>query len=254
MNYSPDRLRTLHGVEGAAQANGYVVIIDVFRAFSTACYAVSQGAKGILPVSKVTEAFELHQKHPHWILMGERKGIKVDGFDLGNSPNEIKEFGPFNGRMIIQATSNGTRGIAATRRADIVVTGSFVNAKAICCHIHDIKPRRVDLVCMGTSSGRALEDDLCAAYLVELINGKAPNFDVIRRRIYHHPTSNRFLTCTNEDHPIEDLSLCLSANIFDFVLCKESDDRGYQLLYPQKCPTGRPRHPAENGGLRAGID
>ncbi len=237
MNYSPELLRILHGVEGAAEAKGYVVIIDVFRAFSTACYAVSQGARGIVPVSTVAEAFNLNHRHPHWILMGERQGIKVPGFNLGNSPKEIKEFGPFDGRMIIQATSNGTRGITAAHNADMVVTGSFVNAMAVCSHIHVLKPRQVDLVCMGTTLGHALEDDLCAAYLSDLVKGKTPGFEMIRRKIYQHPTAERFLNHTSEHHPIEDLSLCLSANIFDFILCKEIDAQGRILLYPHTYPT-----------------
>lgn len=229
---SNPQIRILQGISGARRAYGYVVVIDVLRAFTTACYAVSQGSRGILPLATLAAAFELRRRHRNWILMGERNGIKVAGFDLGNSPDEIEAFGSFSGRMIIHATSNGTRGIAAVGDAETVVTGSFVNAKAIAGHIHAQSPCHVDLVCMGTSSGPAVEDDLCATYLASLIREESVDMGDIRRKIYRHPSIRRFLTNDQDQYPSKDLQRCLSADRFDFVLCREPYQDSHYILRP----------------------
>lgn len=219
------RIRILQGIHGAAQATGPTVVIDVLRAFSTACYAFSQGARGIIPVADVTEALKLGRKHPDWIVMGERRGVKVPGFDLGNSPDEIRRFGSFDGRMVVQATSNGTRGIAAAANAEVVVTGSFVNAKAVADYLKTLKPLQVDLVCMGTSAEPAVEDDLCAAYIAGILREEPPDLDEIFQTISNHPTTRRFRTDDTANFPAKDLDLCLSADVFNFVLRGEVRSR-----------------------------
>ena len=77
-------------IEGAKQARGLTVIIDVFRAFSTACYVVRNGARQIIPVGDVDLAYKLREENPDYILMGERKGKMLAGFDYGNSPADIQ--------------------------------------------------------------------------------------------------------------------------------------------------------------------
>jgi len=78
-------------IEGAKQATGLAVVIDVFRAFTTAAYVMANGAERIYPVETVEEAFELKRSHHNWILMGEREGKQVPGFDYGNSPYDVKD-------------------------------------------------------------------------------------------------------------------------------------------------------------------
>ena len=104
-------------IEGARQARGLTVIIDVFRAFSTACYVVRNGARQIIPVGDVDLAYQLKQQNPNYVLMGERKGKKLPGFDYGNSPTEIQSI-DFSGKTVIQTTSAGTQGFANAKDAD----------------------------------------------------------------------------------------------------------------------------------------
>ncbi len=65
-------IKILQLLEGARQARGLTVIIDVFRAFSTACYAAGQGLGPIYPVGTLEEAFLLKKRLEDALLMGER--------------------------------------------------------------------------------------------------------------------------------------------------------------------------------------
>src|SRR5512139_2519438 len=116
-------IEILQLIEGARKAAGLTVVIDVFRAFTTACYAIAQGAERIIPVGDLDLAYDLKRENPRYLLMGERKGRRPPGFDYGNSPTEI-EAADFTRRTLVQTTSAGTQGIANACRADEIITGS----------------------------------------------------------------------------------------------------------------------------------
>ena len=128
-------------IEGAKQARGLTVIIDVFRAFSTACYVVRNGAREIIPVGDVQIAYRLKEENSDCVLMGERQGEKLPGFDYGNSPTEIEDV-DFSGKTVIQTTSAGTQGFANAMDADELVSGSFapsIKSKiSICMNIPSV--------------------------------------------------------------------------------------------------------------------
>src|SRR5665647_594849 len=113
-------------VEGAQKAKGVAVIIDVFRAFSVACYASDAGAVRIIATSGAENAFLLKPIYKNSLLVGEKDEKKIDGFDLGNSPTEILETDIF-GKTIIQTTSSGTKGLVNAINAEVILTGSLVN-------------------------------------------------------------------------------------------------------------------------------
>ena len=98
------KIEILHLVEGARKAQGLAVVIDVFRAFSTACYAVRNGAEQIIPVGDLKLAYQLKKENPSFVLMGERGGKIQPGFDYGNSPAQIEKVS-FSGKTIVQTTS-----------------------------------------------------------------------------------------------------------------------------------------------------
>ena len=75
-------------LNGAKEAQGTVVIIDVYRAFTTAAIAFSKGAEKIILVSEIEEALELKRNGIGSICMGEVGGMRPEGFDFGNSPFE----------------------------------------------------------------------------------------------------------------------------------------------------------------------
>ena len=78
-------IKVLELIDGAKQAEGLTVVIDVFRAFSLEAYLISQGAERIYPIGEMEEAFEMKRSHPDWLLFGERGGAKVEGCDFGIS-------------------------------------------------------------------------------------------------------------------------------------------------------------------------
>jgi 2-phosphosulfolactate phosphatase len=122
-------IRRLSLLEGARRAKGTTVIIDVFRAFTTAAFVIANGAETIIPVGTIEEAFELRRCNPGWLIMGEVHGHKVQGFDYGNSPDEVSQV-DFTGKTVIQRTSSGVQGILTASGADEVLLGSFVTAEA----------------------------------------------------------------------------------------------------------------------------
>ena len=122
-------IEILHMTGGAAQAKGVTVIIDVFRAFSFESWALHNGAEAVYPIADINAAYELHREHPDWLLAGERKGIKQEGFHFGNSPWEIHDL-DLTGRSLVHTTSAGTQGLIAAEGASHIFLGALVNAKA----------------------------------------------------------------------------------------------------------------------------
>lgn len=135
-------------VAGSKNAKGIVVIIDVFRAFSVACYCFEQGVSKVIPVGDIEDAHKLALVMTDSILVGERHGIKLPGFDYGNSPTEILA-GNVSGKTVIHTTHSGTQGIVNAVNADEVLTGALVNARATADYIKSRKPKQVTLVRMG---------------------------------------------------------------------------------------------------------
>ena len=222
------KINILHLLEGARQAKGFTVIIDVFRAFSLECYFYAAGAKLIRPVGSLDEAYLLKDEYPDCLLAGERKGRKCEGFDYGNSPCTIVG-DEVRGKTIIHTTSSGTQGIVNAIGADTIITGSLVNARAIAEYILMIQPSEVSLVCMGNGGVLpAVEDELCAEYIRSLLLGE--EFTGMEQRIQDmavHGAEHFFTPETQDVFPEQDFWLCTMCDRFNFVLKVEKDDIGY---------------------------
>ena len=212
------QIRILHFADGARQAEGLTVVIDVFRALSLACYLFQNGAKKIIPVGDMEEAYRLKSQHPEYILIGERNERKPEGFDYGNSPTQIEHIS-FAGKTLLHTTSAGTQGIVNARHAEEILTGSFVNASAIVRYIKTHEPKVISLVCMGYSAREpADEDTFCAEYIRNELEGKPTDFERMVK-LLREGSGKRLLDPTNQLHsPARDFALCLSLNRFDFVL------------------------------------
>lgn len=216
-------VQILQLLEGAEDASGLTVIIDVFRAFSTSCYAYGNGAEKIIPVGEIEKAYLLKQNNPEYILMGERNERKPTGFDFGNSPTHISEVN-FTGKTIVHTTSSGTQGIAAALQADEIITGSFVNADAIIQYIKRRNPETVSLVCMGYACEYATDEDtLCAEYIRNELQGLVNDYERMKKIIRKGSGERFFDPAKQEWSPGSDFDLCLQKNIFDFVLKVEND-------------------------------
>ncbi len=218
-------IQILQLLEGAKEARGLTVIIDVFRAFSTACYAFHFGATKILPIGDINSAYQLKEKNPEYILVGERNEQKPQGFDFGNSPSQLLNANLI-GKTIVHTTSSGTQGIANAINADEIITGSFVNAGAIVRYIQQKQPETVSLVCMGYACEYPTDEDtLCAEYIKNVLERKQNNFDEMVK-IIRNGSGTRFFNPEKQSwSPKEDFELCLDLNRFNFILKVEKEGK-----------------------------
>jgi 2-phosphosulfolactate phosphatase len=219
-------------IEGAKQARGLAVIIDVFCAFSTACYVVRNGAEKIIPVSDVNLVYKLKEENPDYILMGERKGKKLVGFDYGNSSAEIQAV-DFSAKTVIQTTSSGTQGFANAKDADELISGSFVNAEAIVAYIKKKAPEKVSLVCMGTWAVKPNDEDtLCTEYIMDRLNSQKIDSMEIYTKLRASRTAQNFFDPAVTWAPEKDFDLCLNIGFCDFVLRAEKIENELLALKP----------------------
>jgi 2-phosphosulfolactate phosphatase len=146
-----------------------VVVIDVLRATTTMVHALAAGARAVLSSLEVEEArSRARAEGADAILGGERGGLPIAGFDLGNSPGEYTR-GAVAGRVVVFTTSNGTRALERSRRARRVLVGAFTNLSAVCAALR-AEPR-VDILCAGQAGEVARDDVLLAGALVERLEG-----------------------------------------------------------------------------------
>jgi 2-phosphosulfolactate phosphatase len=210
-------------LSGARAARGLAVVIDVFRAFSTAAYAFDRGASEVVLVGPVEDAFALRRRWPDALIMGEVDGRRVAGFDFGNSTSAIAR-ADLRGRRLIQRTSAGTQGVLAAEGADEIVLGSFVCAAAIVRYVRRRRPAEVSLVAMGVGAKRpAPEDEACADLLEARMRGTTVDEHALLARLESGGAGERFEE-DSEDLPLADVSHCLRLDAFDFVLTVERRD------------------------------
>jgi 2-phosphosulfolactate phosphatase len=170
-------------LEGARRATGTVIIIDVFRAFTTAAVALANGASRIIMVGGVEEALALRDRGLGQVCMGEVGGRAPPGFDFGNSPFDVSG-ADLSGRTIIQRTSAGTQGIVAAAGAERLYAGSLVTAGATARAVLAASPEQVTLVAMGNNGAeRTDEDELCAIHLRNLLQGRSGDVQAVRQLI-----------------------------------------------------------------------
>lgn len=146
------------------------VVIDVLRATTSIATAFSNGCHQIVPVEQVTQAFQNKEElYPEAILAGERKGILIPGFTLGNSPLEYNHSTVFD-KTIIMTTTNGTMALNKASGAAKVYAAAFVNAMAVCLRLID-EGRPVVILCAGTDGRFSMEDALCAGLIADRLKG-----------------------------------------------------------------------------------
>ena len=218
-------IKILHLIDGAKQATGLTVIIDVFRAFTVEAYLINNGAKRVCPVGDKQIAYDLKKQNPSLVIIGERDGVMLTGFDYGNSPSQIENV-DFTDKTVIHTTSAGTQGLENAVNAKEIITGSLVNAKAIARYIQQSGYDDISLVCMGLNAKQPIEEDtLCANYIKSLLEGNpidlAPEIDKLKST----SGAKFFDSKLQSVFPERDFYLCTQANRFDFVLRFVTSDK-----------------------------
>ncbi len=155
--------------------NSIAVIIDIFRATSSICYGIENGAEGIIPVAQVEECAAYREKGLDYLLAAERNGEVVAGFDFGNSPFSYTEE-KVSGKTIVLTTTNGTHALHLSRTAKKVVIGSFLNLSTLCNWLK-AQQENILLVCAGWKNNFNLEDTLFAGAVVDKLQSDAYQTD-----------------------------------------------------------------------------
>ena len=183
--------------------NGKIaVVIDVLRATSVVTTALDNGAREVIPVKTVEEAQSLYAASDKAITLrgGERNSLKIEGFDLSNSPLEYKKK-TVEGKTVIFTTTNGTNAINNVKGADEVLLACFRNAATVVEHIVGLShggSRTCDvvIVCAGTEGRFSLDDGLCAGLLIELLHQQTEvetdDLGLLLHRFYNENKTNLF--------------------------------------------------------------
>jgi len=208
---------------GAGEAEGIAVVIDVLRAFTSAAYMVHLGAERMVLMAD-PEAVLRFKSETSALAVGEVGGKMVDGFDLGNSPAQIVAAGRglFAGRTVAQRTSAGVTGaVAAARRAEQVILGSYVTASATARYLQALRPppEIVSLIAMGNGGRESTPDDEgCASYLEHLLTGAPYSHATALQEIIEDECVQKFLRGDQAHFPPADPVYCLQRDLFDFCL------------------------------------
>jgi 2-phosphosulfolactate phosphatase len=218
-------IRRLSLLEGAEEARGIAVIIDVFRAFSCEPVLHALGAERVLLEADVAKCLALRGQA---VLLGELDGLPIEGFDLPNSPYFIlrKGAGFFRGRPAVHRSSAGVCGaLAAMAQSDEVMLASFMTARATAAYVQSRRPRCVSIVAMGDHRREEVPEDLrCADYIDSLLSGRPYDHLAAIEEILGHESAQKFLRGDQPQYPREDPTLCLQRDLFDVALRAERRD------------------------------
>ncbi|KRQ86709.1 putative 2-phosphosulfolactate phosphatase [Caloramator mitchellensis] len=203
-----------------------VVVIDALRATSVIVTAVNNGAV-VIPILEIEEA--LKHKDKGYLLGGERRGLKIEGFDLGNSPFEYKRE-IVEGRKIIFTTTNGTRAIYKAFDANNIYIASMLNGKATARKVVEENKDTV-IICAGTYGRLSLDDFICAGkviyemnYLMECRLDDSSTAAYLAYRDYKDKILEYVKNAKHYKYLIsigcaEDIRYCFTEDIIDVVPC-----------------------------------
>jgi len=161
-------------IKNTELAGKLVVIIDVLRASSTIVTALANGCRGFIPILSPDKAKKKAQEfqNERVLLGGEREGIKIEGFDLGNSPREYKRE-LAKGKTIIFSTTNGVKTLEMVKGAHRIIIGSFLNLQAVCDYCTNYEGD-ILIICAGRKGKFSLEDTACAGMMVNSLRDVFP--------------------------------------------------------------------------------
>ena len=209
------------------------VVIDVLRATSVITTALENGAREVIPVKTVEEAQNLYVQcdTAKTLRGGERNALKIEGFDLSNSPLEYKKK-LVEGKTLILTTTNGTNAINNIKGADEVVLACFRNVAAVVEHIVGLSHRGssdIAIVCAGTESHFSLDDGLCAGMIIELLKQRTEvetdDLGLLLNRFFNESKDNLFGSLSGCYHLkrlftlgfYDDIKFCLEMNCVQTV-------------------------------------
>jgi 2-phosphosulfolactate phosphatase len=177
-------------------------------------------------VEALDQAFKLRDEDPELVLIGEKSGWRVDGFDYGNAPSEV--IGEdLRGKRMVMRTSAGTLGVVRASHAQTLLAASLVCAKATAEFIRQQAPDEVSFVITGTGEeGFGDEDQACADYITDLLLGRPSDHQTLKERVWNSGWGRRF---GNPEFPFLDSA--------DKDYCTRIDAFGFYMLYEERDAT-----------------
>ena len=205
------------------------VVIDVLRATSVITTALANGARSVIPLTTVEEAEQRFSACDTALTLkgGERNSVKIEGFDLGNSPLEYK-LSVVGDKDIIFTTTNGTQALHSVQGAAETVLACFRNTTAVVDYLLR-QQKDVVIVCSGTRGQFSLDDGLCAGRLVGLLKSKAKaeldDISILLSNHYEKSKDNLFGALAECFHVkylfglgfYDDIKFCLQTDCVDVI-------------------------------------
>lgn len=215
-------------VDQGALTDATVVVIDVVRSTTTIVEALANGARGIYPTVSTEEAVKLAQSlgREDTVLCGERKGQKVEGFDLGNSPGEFTK-AAVQGKRLVLSTTNGTRAFDLGRESARLVACAFTNLSAVGKAVAGVD--ELVVLCAGREGRFSMADALCAGHLIAQVLADSDDDHELNdaalaaKALASRKPSKRFLSGTAGGKALaeigleDDLDICADVDRHDFV-------------------------------------
>jgi 2-phosphosulfolactate phosphatase len=209
--------------------NKIVVVIDMFRATSVIVTALSNGCKEVIPYLTVEETLEHAKKlnRKDYILGGERRAVKIEGFDLSNSPLEYTE-AIIKDKTVLMTTTNGTKTLTKSTSAKRILIAAMINAKAVAKKLIDIN-EDVVIINAGTNGNFSMDDYICSGYIINEMLTVNKNLDLTdigktANMIYEKNTDiisyvkeARHYSAMRSLKLDDDIEYCTKKNIMDIV-------------------------------------
>lgn len=208
------------------------IMVDALRASTSITLALNNFDE-IIPCFTPEEAFKLASEH-NSLIAGERNGVKIEGFDVGNSPEDLEnlEIPTEKSKTLILTTSNGTR-ILKDMNSTVLI-GCLLNAKAVAKKAIEIADKEIDVVMAGVKGKFALEDFLVCGEILYWINefcsceltdfAKAAvlasrNYESLKKGIYSSRSGRKLKELGN----LKDVDCCVLKNVSENVAIYEND-------------------------------
>jgi 2-phosphosulfolactate phosphatase len=201
------------GVEGAREARGLAVVIDVLRSFTVSAYALAGGARECRLVTTTDEARALAAVTPGAVICAEEEGLPVQGIAISNSPTQIHRT-DLKGRILVQRSSAGTPVAASVRAGVDIFAASLVVARATVQACLLRRPTTLTLI----ASADYPEDHACAHYIEAVIRGETPDIEDLLQPLKKSERYALLKSGAWPGFPPTDLELALDPDRFGFAM------------------------------------
>lgn len=222
------KIEIKRSLEGAKSAKGLAVVIDVIRASTTICTLISKKVDKIIIARSSDDALRLKRDNPGYLVIGEKDGIRPEGFDYNNSPRDIDHL-DLEGKKIIFSTTNGTKMIANIKKADQVIVACFNNMGSIVEYIKTKGPGVVSLIAAGSSGKDVPEDMIFAQCLKSRLENKEYDINNLKEKVMEG-ASAKVLKLLDS---LDEIGYCLKMDRSKVVPILAEE--GYNLVIKDAC-------------------